>query len=464
VTQQVINRGSLLADHTGEDGFSAMGKANANFTELYNDVDIFSVKNYGAVGDGVADDTAAINAAVAEAKAVGGGTIYLSSGTYLVSSTILLSGNNLVLRGAGGDANHNAGTVPPVTTVVRWGGAASGTVIEASTPIDGTKAQLSGCGVQDMKIDCAAVAGIGLLVISMKFGRFKRLYFEYPTIAAIKTTTRLNVDIADHTGTQHNIFEQINALCRVQTASKQAHGIWITSSTPTGGQKNSSLNTFIDINTSNSGASGDLGSGVVIEDGDNNLFLNVTCSRVTTGAGSVPGVLTYGYPNADGNVFVRLTAAGTNGIVIRGTASGDPSNTVRNTFYGADSGNNTAYPVMDAGCKVYWADTNGTNYVATVALLGKVVVNNNAGNYTVPVRTSYVAFTGTQAASVLFTFPAGASAIDGLAITIFTAAAVGTASTWASTGTTFVGAPATLAANSVTTFRYDHASLQWLRA
>lgn len=93
---------------------------------------------------------------------------------------------------------------------------------------------------------------------------------------------------------------------------------------------------------------------------------------------------------------------------------------------------------------------------------GKVVVNNNAGNYTIPAAISYVGFTGTQAASVQFIFPAASNAIDGLKITIFTAAAVGTASTWISAGATFVSAPATLAAGSITAFEYDHLSLQWM--
>ncbi len=46
---------------------------------------IFNVKDYGAVGDGVTDDTAAIQAAVDAAAAAGGGQVYVPSGTYIVS-------------------------------------------------------------------------------------------------------------------------------------------------------------------------------------------------------------------------------------------------------------------------------------------------------------------------------------------------------------------------------------------
>jgi hypothetical protein len=55
---------------------------------------------YGAKGDGVADDTAALLAIIDASFAVGGGTVYLQAGTYRITSTInLKQGVNLVGQG-----------------------------------------------------------------------------------------------------------------------------------------------------------------------------------------------------------------------------------------------------------------------------------------------------------------------------------------------------------------------------
>jgi hypothetical protein len=51
--------------------------------------DVVSVKDFGAVGNGAADDTAAIQAAITAVFAAGGGTLYFPPGTYLVTGLVL---------------------------------------------------------------------------------------------------------------------------------------------------------------------------------------------------------------------------------------------------------------------------------------------------------------------------------------------------------------------------------------
>lgn len=64
----------------------------------------YNVKEYGALGNGVADDSAAIQAAITAATAARGGAVYLPAGVYLCGTTITLPSNiHLWGDGIGGD-------------------------------------------------------------------------------------------------------------------------------------------------------------------------------------------------------------------------------------------------------------------------------------------------------------------------------------------------------------------------
>ena len=63
--------------------------------------DTVSVKDFGAVGDGVADDTAAIQAAFNYAAIIGGLCVHLPTGNYRTTATITCGGIGLVGEGSG---------------------------------------------------------------------------------------------------------------------------------------------------------------------------------------------------------------------------------------------------------------------------------------------------------------------------------------------------------------------------
>jgi len=62
---------------------------------------VYNVIGYGAKGDGVRDDTIAIQKAVNAAGANGGGVVFFPPGIYLVSSTITISQQYVKLKGSG---------------------------------------------------------------------------------------------------------------------------------------------------------------------------------------------------------------------------------------------------------------------------------------------------------------------------------------------------------------------------
>lgn len=73
-----------------------------------------SVKDFGAVGNGVVDDTAAIQAGIDAVIAQGGGKLTIPAGKYLVSATLNIKGtNSFILEGDGaGDPRYALGYEP----------------------------------------------------------------------------------------------------------------------------------------------------------------------------------------------------------------------------------------------------------------------------------------------------------------------------------------------------------------
>ena len=76
-----------------------------------------SVKDFGAKGDGVTDDTAAVLAGVASLKAMGGGTLFFPQGTYKVTSEILIDSAAIRFVGTGRRKVYPGLFSPTVNTV-----------------------------------------------------------------------------------------------------------------------------------------------------------------------------------------------------------------------------------------------------------------------------------------------------------------------------------------------------------
>jgi hypothetical protein len=112
---------------------------------------LFNVKlDFGALGNGVANDAAAIQAAIDACEAAGGGTVFFPAGTYMVGSGLTVNASHVVLKGESRGATvlektaafplvQFAGTAGPETHVTDGGiqhmtlrgGDQTGTLIDA---------------------------------------------------------------------------------------------------------------------------------------------------------------------------------------------------------------------------------------------------------------------------------------------------------------------------------------------
>ena len=94
---------SALRDRTTHTGSQAISTVTGLQTALDAKQTgmMINVRDYGATGNGLTDDTASIQAAV-DAAAVGGGSVFVSQGTYLVNGTVNILAS-VKLAGAGMD-------------------------------------------------------------------------------------------------------------------------------------------------------------------------------------------------------------------------------------------------------------------------------------------------------------------------------------------------------------------------
>lgn len=319
--------------------------------------------DYGAVVDGVTDDTAAIQAAIDDLPGTGG-DIIMPPGVMAISATIVISIPNVRLIGAGGDNRHNSAPfILNAGTRLKWIGAAGETMLRFESVSGASNRKMTGGGLQGMVLDAAAVAGRCLEILSWNSARFTDLMLYDATVACLD----MNVvaSLADARDPQENTFDRLF----IAALSGSADGIHLDAPPPaydpTGlllaldevqPGANPSYNTF-----RNSIIWVNAGTGVNLFNCDNNWFHHFRI--FVTGAGKA---VVFNGSNSDptyvprDNVFDHLTTAGE--IVARGTASFTYA-AGRNACINLDQTNNTVQPTVEAGARLSYSYLDGASYL-----------------------------------------------------------------------------------------------------
>lgn len=122
--------------------------------------DVVSVKDFGAVGDGITDDTVAIQAAMNV-----GGTIYFPAGTYAISAPLVRSTTGLVLQGEGIDATI-------IIALPTFTGASMFTLGSKNTP-----SECRQISMRDILVNCDGNADCGIELYGLRDGStFQSVY------------------------------------------------------------------------------------------------------------------------------------------------------------------------------------------------------------------------------------------------------------------------------------------------
>ena len=90
---------------------------------------VVNVKDYGAVGDAVTDDSAAIQAAINACTTAGGGRVFIPAGNYLLGSTLTLT-SGVTLQGQGQRVSNLRVTSLSVNAVTILGASAGSTIVQ----------------------------------------------------------------------------------------------------------------------------------------------------------------------------------------------------------------------------------------------------------------------------------------------------------------------------------------------
>lgn len=305
-----------------------------------------SVEDFGAAGDGVTDDAAAIQAAIDYLASANGGVLNFAAKTYAIGSTLLISTDNVFLRGRGSNMPVDSGTGASQATELLWTSASASTIVNFETPTGTGNAKRSGGGASGIYLKGNGVASIGLRVCSWAKGYFGDLHVSGVTTAAYKSTCWSSTQLSEAADTQYCVWDRCSWRL-IQTAAEQsADGLVITSEAPGTSTADSSLNQFRDCmgQTYN-------GHGIRLADADNNILVNCR-PLIVTGTGK-----SFRIEGGYSNTFIGCPIGSKTAIL--GTASGAFRNSTLNVFFSSDDANSTGSPSVDAGCTYQW---HGTKY------------------------------------------------------------------------------------------------------
>lgn len=290
-----------------------------------------SVLDYGAVGDGVANDTAAIQAAMDAGAALGGARIVFPPGDYKITTSLNIGNGTgaavsskagVVLAGNGAPAITGFFTGYPINSAVRivWAGVAA--------PMVNVNGPLQGWGVQSIALVGNSVATIGINVVSGQFGDCCDVLITGCMSEAIGSTTVPPFGSLSNTDSLHNYWRHIAIQMPVSAGVK---GIVLTGAGPSV-SADTDVNTFVDVFIGLP-ASG-TGYGIYLQNADTNQFMNV---HLAGGSASATGVM-FDYNGSAGNIFPSGNAffgIETNGAVLGANSfvnSGTPSINARPNY------------------------------------------------------------------------------------------------------------------------------------
>ena len=308
-----------------------------------------SVKDFGAVGDGVTNDRAAIQAAIDSVNTGGGGQIWFPQGKYSIGTTGLIIYQNIILSG---DVTRYAGSTTRGTSIVYTG---TGAAIYGENILDAQ--------ILDLDIDCTGATGVYPTGRGIHLDGCWKTTLRNVTVRGMTLTKGYAIAIETNTsalwGAQHNYLEQVE----VADGTILFYGVGASDGVTT-----TVCNTI-------RGYQYEIASSQVV-------FINSTAEGWTSGIGfNFYGAGCYGLM-----LGCDIEGSGSPGIQIDGNAEVREMGTIWAGFSGAVRVNGKMASLRSYGGAFEWNAALTVNVPAKLSFAGNTNVSDFVSEYLYPVN------------------------------------------------------------------------------
>lgn len=228
-------------------------------------------KWFGVTGDGVTDDTAAIQSVIDYVESLNGGDVVFAAGDFRITAQLNVNVDNvrLVGQGQGGIASAIAATRTSSATRLFWDAAASSTsaMVEFKSP--GGERAKNGGGIARMMLDCVNLCGVGLRLVSWSRAHFEDITVYASTADGIHLTTSTVALSFEPDSSYDNVFINFTTTY-TNAATNNSNGVRLSRGENAPGTGNSCYNRFYNCRFQKGETGG--GKGIVLENSDNNMF------------------------------------------------------------------------------------------------------------------------------------------------------------------------------------------------